>query len=494
MHSISPPADDPLRALPLLIVANRAPVTLPGRRATSHDDDSAHGGLVNALMPLTLRDNVTWLALAPASSERPNIEHYTSYIDGNAVKTCLLSVPQPMYHCYYDRVSNEALWFLQHYLLHADITFDQRFHDAWHDGYVRANQAVADAIVAEIHTSQANPIVLLQDYHLYLVAGVVRRMLPAARLVHFVHIPWPEVRCWHLLPHAAVIQILTSLLQCHIVGLQTDTDVQNFVTCVAHFFPTSEVQPRSGGYLVRADGHQVLVRACPIPVDASYIRSLIQHDTAQHHPDLVNLPAGCQVILRADRIDPAKNILRGLQAFALLLDQHPSLQERVRFVMALLPERQNSARYHAYARQVRALASEINQRYSADAHPPVILLLGTNHRHALKLMETCDVFLANSLIDGMHLASKEAAVLNRQDGVIVLSRTTGTYRELCDGACLGITPTDLQETADALFAALTMPSRQRHAMATRARRLIESRTTFSWLQELVADLSASLVE
>lgn len=498
----------------ILVVANRGPICTPRRRDRGSPAIHSSGGLATTLLSVARRTPLSWISVGAGGAERDDEFHEGTFhpIDlgqGTAIRARVVAVPEHAYRLYYEGISNGVLWFLQHYLLHSDAapTFDARDVHAWHEGYVAVNRAVADAVVDAIQrlepAQRRRAVVLLQDYHLYLVAEMIRAALPEMdpemdpeiALCHFVHIPWPDTRYWQLLPQAFATRILASMLQNHVVGLQTPQDVRNFVACVTDLLPDARQVPTARGAYITWRGRRTLMRAYPVAIDPTHVRALALDPTSgpalggerRWRAALLPHPLGHQLVLRVDRVEPSKNIVRGVQAFALMLEQHPHLRGRVRFVMLLLPGRNSVARNRAYGRQVARLTREINRRYADGGEPVVIARYGHDRARALAALREYDVLLANSLIEGMHLVAKEGAVLNERDGVLVVSRTAGVYYELSDDACLAITPTDLQETADALFTALTMSPSDRQAMAAAARRRVEARTASDWLNEQVAD-------
>ncbi|HEY6541560.1 MAG TPA: trehalose-6-phosphate synthase, partial [Ktedonobacteraceae bacterium] len=198
-----------------------------------------------------------------------------------------------------------------------------------------------------------------------------------------------------------------------------------------------------------------------------------------------------KTIMRVDRIEPTKNILRGFQAYALLLEQHPELLGKVRFLAFLVPSRQGLAKYKRYSSEVKKLVEEINQRFGTAAWTPIYAVYENDRVQALAAMQHYDALLVNPIIDGMNLVAKEGPVVNKRGGVLVLSRTAGAFQQLGKFS-LPITPTDITDAAEALYTALTMPDIERHTMAAQARLCVENHDLTEWLQRQISDINALL--
>lgn len=440
----------------VILASNRGPIQCYEHTNGRILQRQASGGLATAFVSLATQADLSWVAVASTPLERQAFldqPYRTIRVGSASMRVQYVAVSDQAYKQYYNEISNSLLWFVQHYLLHPDVapSFGRADQQNW-EGYRAVNQAVAAALV---ETVQAIPederqrvVLMLQDYHLYLVPALVRTALPEGALTHFIHIPWPAVRYWQFLPQQMLLEILTSLLANDVIGMQTALDVRNFLTCIEEVLPEAVVERAPNANQITWLGHRVLVKAYPISIDPAHVRALAHSRAAQRGYRAISHHFDAQTILRVDRMEPTKNIVRGLQAFAHLLEQHPELRGRVRFVMILVPSREGVQRYRAYARQVFKLVQEVNARYAGPEGMAVVPIVGNDQARALAAMRTSDVMLVNSVLDGMHLGAKEFAVVNESNGVLVLSRTAGVAHELGEEAALYITPTDLQETAD----------------------------------------------
>lgn len=481
----------------IFVASNRGPAQFYRRNDGKFVPRQASGGLATALVSVAAQADLTWVAVAGSDIERQafaGTTHRTIAVGGSRIETRYVPVPDETYQRYYDEISNNVLWFAQHYLLQSDLTpnFGPTLRQAWVDGYRVVNRAVADALIEEVRRlppeEQQRAIIMVQDYHLYLVPGMLREALPAIAITHFVHIPWPTVRYWEFLPQDMVREIFASMLANDVVGLQTDADVTPFIMGTQEVLRDAALKIAERDMTLTRQHHATIVRAYPIAIDATHIRRIAHSKAAEVGAASIAQWFDRKTILRVDRLEPTKNIIRGLLAFDLLLEQHPELCPHVRFVMILVPSRENVRRYRQYGREVNKLAKKINQKHGASADPLVVTVTGNDQARALAAMRVCDVMLVNSIIDGMHLGAKEAAVANEKNGVLVISKTAGVAHELDSHAALIIAPLDVQETADALYQALTMDERQRGKLAHTARRRVESRTVLDWLNDQLRDV------
>lgn len=488
----------------MVVASNRGPVEFQPDAAGRLHSRRGAGGVVTALASLAGLLPLSWIAVAMTAGDRqafsaPESPAREARLGRQRVRVRYVTVEPEVYARYYDHVSNELLWFLQHYLWDPARTpnLTERDYLAWDAGYRLVNEALATAIVDEVcrpwavHNGNAwgaerNAIVLLQDYHLYLAPAAVRRRLPRATIQQFIHIPWPSVRYWELLPEHFLREIVTSLTACDVVGFQTPLDARNFLGCVQELFPDARID-FAAGRLVRGR-HQTLARAYPITIDPSEVervlRSAAARDAERELAPLLGDDA--RLIVRVDRLEPTKNVLRGLMAYEALLRDEPDLRGKVRHLVFLVPSRQSLDVYRRYERDVRRAIARINAAYGTSNWRPVTAFFENNRARALVAMSRADVLLVNPLIDGMNLVVKEGAVANQRDGVIVLSRTAGAFQQLGPGV-LPLTPTDIAESTMRLREALEMAPEERHRLATCARDIVLGESLPGWMLAQIRD-------
>jgi len=489
------PDTELLAAHPLIIAANRGPVEFARGDDGAFTHHRASGGVVTAMRALGQYVDPLWVASAISDADRAQAALaggeaiIVDDADGPRLRLHFAAVPHETYNLAYNDISNELLWFLQHYLWDTahEPDIDDATWRAWDLGYQITNLAFANTIAraaASVRTTQ--PVVMLQDYHLYLTAALVRERLPEAILQQFIHIPWPDKDYWLLLPPRMRWEICVSLMANDVVGFQTPSHCHNFIaTCVA---TVPEAEGDQERMTLRYGGRTIRVRPYPISLDVPDVRRVAAGETVAHYRTSLREFLGERTILRVDRAEPSKNILRGFRAFDLFLDRYPQWHGKVRFLALLVPSRLTVPRYREYLDEIYALIGRINTKHGTEAWRPIRSLVGDNYERALAVLSQYDVLLVNSLADGMNLVAKEGALLNERGGVLILTETTGAHEQLGAHA-ISIAPTDIASTADALHRALTMPEAERYMHAEALRRSVEEADIVHWITDQLADLA-----
>ncbi len=447
----------------------------------------AGGGVAVALNSVAQDEPITWIAAACGFADK-TVAIAGGQVDlGNGSLMKLVNIPEEIYDAYYGVFCNPLLWFIQHglveYLEGRDVTSEAS--DAWRDGYVPANRVFADAVIEEIERAGSGRV-MLHDYHLYLAPRLIRDARPNATLQQFVHIPWPGPQAWQVLPDGLVRDILDGLLANDSIAFQTDADVENFLaTCRAYLGQRAQVWERRGeiDYL----DHTSTAWANPISLDIADLQTAAAAPEVQDFKrHLARTPE--RLIVRVDRLDPSKNVLRGFQAYERLLERNHKLHGQVRFLAFLVPSRESINEYAHYTRETLALAERINARFGTEEWRPVSIFHQQNRAQALAGLSLYDVLMVNSAADGMNLVSKEGPVLNERDGVVVLSKMAGSYEQLRPGV-IGIDPFDVEEQTAALEEALQLDEETRASMAQRLRLGVSSHQLQDWLRLQIKDLA-----
>jgi trehalose 6-phosphate synthase len=493
----------------VVLLSHRAPVTFRRRSSGGRIAKRGAGGLVTALTDLAAQlDGVRWVCAASTgedaavAAERPGaavpvvlsaeprvVEDGTGG-EEPVVPLRFVEVPGEQHERFYGVIANPILWFIQHglYGVWSAPDLGDAEYEAFFDGYVPVNRAFAEAVADEVDAVGGRALVMLHDYHFYLVADHVRERCPDALISQFIHIPWPGPDAWRVLPPVMRERLVRGLLGCDVVAFHTQGSARNFLLTAQELLGVpidlDAMTARVGGRTVRA-------RAYPISIDVAGLRELAATPSVTDRvSELAQTLAGddCQLILRVDRTDPSKNIVRGFQAFGLLLDDHPELAGRVRFLALLQPSRLDVPEYAAYVAAIGAEVATINARYDDLGYEPVDLRLVQDLPLAVAAYSVCDVLLVNALADGMNLVAKEAAVVNRRDGVLVLSENTGAHQELGEHA-VTVYPYDLRQQADALHEALTMPRDERRAKLAACAEIVERNDIGAWFSAQLADLA-----
>jgi trehalose 6-phosphate synthase len=485
-----------LQAEHVIVATNRGPVEYYIGKDKTLKSHRGSGGVVTALLDALGTIDTTWVALAMTEGDRKAAQQahgdIESPLPGKKLRLCYMTVPKKVYQNHYEVVSNQLLWFAQHYMLDNPENFPtvEQFLVAWEQGYMKANAAIARAIDEELQRSGPSTIVMLHDYHLYLVPVMIREHHRDVVMQQFIHIPWPEIRYWQShLPTSIMDSIFSGLLGNDIIGFQTRRDAQNFLEGVNTLMAEASIDADSG--VISWQGRHILVKDYPISISVTEERRIVQSQTGKRAARQVEQFLGKQTIMRVDRIEPTKNIVQGFQAFQHLLDEHPELQENVEFLAFLVPSRESIATYKRYKDEVLKIIDETNQHYGKHDWVPIRSFVQNDRAMALAALQFYDVLLVNALIDGMNLVAKEGSALNRKDGVLVLSRTSGAFQQL-ETASIPISPNDTTETAAAIYQALTMPRAQRRQLADRARREVEENDLKAWIDQQVHDINQAL--
>jgi trehalose 6-phosphate synthase len=377
------------------------------------------------------------------------------------------------------------LWFIQHYLWDLSNAPDVRRHEveAFEYGYNVVNEDLAQAVVEEIE-GQEDPVVMVHDYHLYTLPGLVRRARPDVFLHHFVHIPWTQSDAWRVLPNRIREEIYAGLLANDIIGFHTTSYRRNFLQCCRDLMDL-EVDFREG--IVHYEGREVWVRSYPLPIDQNAIQQLAATDGVRAHEEELLRRRRQHLVLRVDRADLSKNVLRGFSAFDLFLEQHPEFSENVTFIAQLMPSRTDVPEYAEYLERIEALVAVVNHRHGTPDWMPINLKLRDDLEEAVAAYKHYDVLLVNAMFDGMNLVAKEGPMVNERAGVSILSENTGAHEELGEYA-LSVNPFDIQELADSIHAALTMRQEERRRRLAGLKEIVCARNPGDWIDDQLEDI------
>ena len=490
-------AQDWMRDRALIVASNRGPVTFSVDSEGNFTSRKGSGGVVTAVSAIAKDLKPIWIACAMSEGDRQRAA--VAREKGEV----LISPPGPdpdfrlrfvvpdeqAYHMYYNVISNPLLWFLQHYLWDTPRTPDITIEtwNAWNNGYVVVNQLFADEIAAAMEESKEPPIIMLQDYQLYLVGGYLRERRPDAIIQQFVHIPWPDPDYWRLLPLQIRRSICEGLLGNDIIGFQTREHARSFLYTCEAYVPGVRVDYAGRGIIW--NGRRIEVRAYPISIDVEAVRRVAYSKEARNHDRYLPSHLNEYTVLRVDRAEPSKNIVRGFQAFDRFLEAHSEFLGRVNFMAILVPSRMDVLEYRDYLDDVSSVVGRINAKYAnvETGWQPIHVIMGENYPRALAAMKWYDVLLVNTIIDGMNLVAKEGCLLNERNGVLILSEGAGAANQLGDDAIM-IAPTDVEGTADAIFRALTMPLNERRRRAENLRRSVEADDVAKWFREQLWDI------
>jgi len=449
-----------------VIVSNRGPVSY---EITPNGPVARRGGggLAGGLAPLLSTGRATWIAAPLTDGDRSVAATGEAH---NGVR--LLDIDPEAHQSAYDVVSNETLWFVHHGMFDTprEPTYDTRWWDAW-SAYRRVNRSFAKAV---IEYSPTDAIVLVQDYHLTLLAPEVRDARPDLALVHFHHTPFAGPDGMSVLPPAVRRELMTSLAAHHACGFHTQRWADRFSAVLAaeHITPPHSVFAASLGIDTAALGEQAAGDACTAAL-----------------ADLEQRVGSRQLIVRVDRMELSKNIIRGFAAFDRLLERRTDLHGEVEFLACCYPSRESVPAYARYREEVEAAARAVNDRWGTASWNPISLVTDDNHARSLAALRRADVVVVNPIRDGLNLVAKEAPVLNARNAQLVLSTEAGAWEELSDAAD-GVHPFDVEATAEALATALDRRGPERAERATELRRLAARRSPADWLADQLAAVGA----
>jgi trehalose 6-phosphate synthase len=457
----------------VLVASFRGPYVFVAEDGGGYALQHGAGGLASALSPLLVdgEHDVTWVAAALTKDDRAALAAGEARVPG--LDLALLDLDRAVVRLHYDVISNGTLWFLYHGMF--DLVrrprFDHHFHEGW-AGYVEVNERFAAAVVEK---AAPHDYVLLQDYQLALVPGLVRAARPDLRIAHFSHTPFCGPNTIRVLPTVAAEQITTSMAA---------------VPCGFHTNRWARAYDASVHEMIDPPVPPVTFTASLGPDPDALSDMAGSDDTREAAKELDELVGDRRVILRIDRIDPSKNIVRGFAAYERLLETHPEWRGGVVFVALLNPSRDALPEYLAYRQEVDQAADAVNARWARAGWTPVVVDARDDYPRSIAGLARYDVLLVNPIKDGLNLVAKEGPLVNRRDGVLCLSPEAGAFDEL-GSAAVPVHPYDIEQAAEALHDALVMDVDERATRAARLRELAAARTPRHWLADQIAAASAS---
>jgi len=477
----------------LVLVSNRGPVTFQPDGSVKRGG----GGLVTALTGLASHRDAIWVASAMTDEDAAEADKHdgkpfsVSAPGAGEFRIKLVQSDPEAYDRFYNVIANPMLWFIQHYLWDLSNAPDIRRHEveAFEFGYNAVNEDLARAVLEEIE-GRDDPVVMVHDYHLYTLPALVRRQRPDVFLHHFVHIPWTQPDAWRVLPKHIRSEIYDGILSNDIVGFHTRAYRWSFLQCCRDLMG---YDVDFGAGIVRHHGHETWVRAYPLPIDHDAFGETAKRDrVAEFEQELMRRRRDF-LMLRVDRADLSKNVLRGFAAFDVFLEQHPEFSERVTFVAQMMPSRTDVPEYAEYLERIEALVAVVNHRHGTPDWMPIQLKLRDDLDEAVASYKHYDVLLVNAMFDGMNLVAKEGPLVNERSGVSILSENTGAHEELGEWS-LSVNPFDVQETADSIHAALTMSSEERERRSAGLKRAVTIRDPGDWIDDQLADIRKKVAE
>jgi trehalose 6-phosphate synthase len=449
----------------LLVLSNRGPISFGRNRTGSLQARRAAGGLVVTLGPGVERDGALWLACAATEDDREAARQGLRAAGGFRYQPVV--VEQEDYQGYYDVVANQTLWFALHGLwdLPRRPRFDRHWWAAW-ERFRTVNEQMADA-AAEV--AGAGATVLVQDYQLALVPGLLARRRPDLRTAAFVHTPWCSPQEFSVLPEEVGTAVLGGLAGGGACGFHSARWADAFADCC-----------------LQQLGRAPATFVSPAATDVHDLRQVAASEACQRELAwLEDEVGGRKLIVRVDRIELSKNVLRGFWAFDELLEQRPDLRGSVVFAAMVYPSRLGLAEYQAYGQEVQSLAARLNAKWAGAGWTPIMLHPEDNYPRSVAALRRSDVLLVNPVRDGLNLVAKEGPVVNERDGALVLSRQAGAWDELGQHA-IGVNPFDVSGTAVALGKALDLGPAERAERAAGLRKAVLATSPLDWFDDQAA--------
>ncbi len=444
-------------------------------------------GLASGLRGIAADGGALWLcaALSDADREAARQGGRPPSAPGE-VPVRMLDIPPGVLRAAYNGIANSVLWFVHHLLfdLPNQPRFGAEFRRDW-AAYVAYNEAFAAALAQQ---SSTRTRVLIQDYHLALAPRLLRNRHPAARIAHFEHTPWAPPECYRLLPDEMAVAILDGMLGADHVGFLAPRWAGAFLDCCAAVLGAQVRRDGDGSGVVSHRGRATRVAVHPLGVDAVELRARSRAADVRAQADaLAALAGGRQLIVRVDRTELSKNIVRGLAAYRELLRTRPEWRGRVTHLAFAYPSRSDLAEYQSYTARVHELAGQINEEFATHDWTPLILDVRDDYPRSLAACGLADVLLVNPIRDGMNLVAEEGPILSDRGCALVLSREAGAAALIGEEALL-VNPYDVTATAEALHAGLAMPTSERRRRSVAIADAASVHEPRRWLAEQVEAL------
>jgi trehalose 6-phosphate synthase len=500
----------------VLVASNRGPISYQfdadGSLVGKRGGGGMIAGVTAGLAALGPEASVTWICAALSDADRAVAQRRGasgSDDQRGGIPVRMLDIPADVFDRAYNNVANSALWFVHHMLFDTpnQPQFAGAFRRDW-AAYLAYNEAFADAVAEEARSGQAageqppgSLRVLIQDYHLCLVPRLLRERLRRHRgdagIGHFCHTPWAPPDYYRLLPAEVGRSLLDGMLGADRAGFHAERWAAAFMDCCADLLG-AEVdrtglppgQDRGPVGRVSYRGAVTEVRVHPLGVDAAELRERARAGDVQAHVAALRRVAGDhKLIVRVDRTELSKNIVRGLEAYRELLTTRPQWRGRVVHLAFAYPSRSALAEYRAYTDRMRQLALQITEEFGTADWNPLVLEVKDDYPRSLAAYTLADVLLVNPIRDGMNLVAQEGPVLCERGCTLVLSREAGAAATLAPDALL-VNPYDITETAEALHRALSMPDAERRRRAAALAVIAAADPPARWLGDQLAGLGS----
>ncbi len=454
---------------PVLIASNRGPVSFTRDSEGRLTARRGGGGMVSGLSTVQDASDMLWVCAALSDDDRAAARAAPGGIldpgdAGDGAAVLMLDIAPEVFRQAYNTVANSTLWFVHHMLYDTPSkpSFGPEFSRAW-DAFRSYNErfalALAEAASVRASGQSAPARAVIQDYHLCLAPQLLADRAPGVRIAHFSHTPWAPPDYYRMLPEEVGRQMLAGILGADHAGFLCQRWADAFIDCCEEFL---DAKADAGRVHVSHGGHVTSIGVHPLGVDAAQLRArAAESDVLSRMAAITQATGGGRrLIVRVDRTELSKNIVRGLEAYREFLRNHPEWHGKVVHVAFAYPSRGDLPEYQEYAAAVQRTARQIEEEFSAPGWNPLILEVDDDYARSLAACRLADVMLVNPIRDGMNLVAKEGPILADHGCAVVLSTEAGAAAELGPHALL-VNPFDISQTARALHEALTMSAAER---------------------------------
>lgn len=448
------------------------------------------GGIVPALAPIMENIGGTWISSTMNDADIEMARRFPQNripipLENPKFNVHLLIFNKKKYDEFYNKFHNPLLWFIHHYLwnLAEKPEIDDSIHQAW-KSYQYVNQKFAEKIIEEVNSTEKKPLVMLQDTHLQTCPSYIREKFDDVFLSQFIHIPWPQSEYFSILPEYIQKTIVEGLLSNNHIGFHIKSYVKNFLMICEKYADKVDFK----NYIVYYEGRETHIKNYPISVDIDRLNRLAESREVLKQEQYVKKIKGNNfLIYRTERTDPSKNIVRGFKAYDLFFQKHPEFLGKVTFFITGMATREKVKEYRDYKAKVNAIIDEINEKYSKEGWKPIVPHFDAEYSLVTAAFKNYDLLLINSIHDGMNIVPKEGSIVNKNNGILIISDTTGSYDELKEYS-LNINATDISETADAIYKAVHMRHEEREKRLNGLKGRIQQYDVYKWIGEQFNDI------
>ena len=455
----------------LVVVSNRGPFTLVSGPGGALEFRPAAGGMAPSLSgalaedPMISGGGALWVAAARTEADRLHASGGAVTTGQDSLKLRMVAVTAEIGRAASEVIANGTLWFLHHGLFdHARRPrFDRVWHEAW-EGYCQFNEAFADTIAEE---AASGATVVVNDYHLALVGKYLAKRRPDLATAFFSHTSFCPPEDLAMMPDGPRLDLMESMSRFGACGFHTARWRDAFVRCASD-----------------AGVEAPATFVAPLGADPARLDEVAASEACRSRLERLEEELdGRTLLLRSDRVELSKNLIRGFLAFDELLEVSPQWRGRLVFLARVYSSRESLPEYLAYRTEVEHVVARVNERWGARGYTPVVLDLEDDFAATVAALRRYDMLLVNPIRDGLNLVAMEGPAVNERDGVLVLSREAGAYDDLADVA-VGINPFDVTGTAAAMASGLSMSDAERRVRAAELRRRARSRIPAHWLAEV----------